>query len=87
MATIFPKLIETPVRLISRPELCELVGASYGSIFTWMRMGKFPLAREIGPGGRTCRVAWLESEVMDWIANRPQRRMKPLPQRIGGGAA
>ena len=64
------------IRLIYKPELLALVGVSYGSIFSWMRRGKFPLAREIGPGGRTCRIAWVESEIQDWLAARPPRRMK-----------
>jgi predicted DNA-binding transcriptional regulator AlpA len=67
------------IRLIFRPELLELIGVSYGSIFAWMRTGKFPLSREIGPGGRGTRIAWVESEVLEWLAARPQRRMKPPP--------
>jgi predicted DNA-binding transcriptional regulator AlpA len=79
-----------PIRLIFKPELLELIGVSYGSIFSWMRVGKFPMAREIGPGGRGTRIAWVESEVLDWLAARPQRRMKPplvkeLPNRTRRG--
>jgi predicted DNA-binding transcriptional regulator AlpA len=66
-----------PIRLIYKSELLELIGVSYGSIFSWMRAGKFPVAREIGPGGRGTRIAWIESEVHAWLAARPQRRMKP----------
>jgi predicted DNA-binding transcriptional regulator AlpA len=65
------------IRLIYKPELLRLIGVSYGSIFAWMRTGKFPLAREIGPGGRSTRIAWVEREVLDWLAARPQRRIKP----------
>jgi predicted DNA-binding transcriptional regulator AlpA len=65
------------IRLIFKPELLRLIGVSYGSIFSWMRAGKFPLAREIGPGGRATKIAWLEHEIMEWLAARPQRRMKP----------
>jgi predicted DNA-binding transcriptional regulator AlpA len=67
------------IRLIFKPELLRLVGASYSSIFSWMRCGKFPLAREIGPGGRSTKIAWVESEVMDWLAARPPRQIKPPP--------
>ena len=67
-----------PIRLIFKPELLALIGVSYGSIFTWMRDGRFPLARELGPpGGRSTRIAWIESEVLDWLAARPKRKMKP----------
>jgi predicted DNA-binding transcriptional regulator AlpA len=65
------------IRLIFKPELLELIGVSYGSIFSWMRAGKFPIAREIGPSGRGTRIAWVESEILEWLAARPQRRMKP----------
>jgi predicted DNA-binding transcriptional regulator AlpA len=64
------------IRLLYKPELLKLVGVSYGSIFSWMRAGKFPLAREIGPGGRSTRIAWIEQEVLDWLAARPQRRIR-----------
>jgi predicted DNA-binding transcriptional regulator AlpA len=77
-----------PIRLIFRPELLELIGVSYVSIHNWMRAGAFPLSRELGPtGGRSCKIAWIESEVMDWLTNRPQRRMKPPLPRDGGKAA
>jgi predicted DNA-binding transcriptional regulator AlpA len=67
------------IRLIFKPELLDLIGVSYGSIFSWMRVGKFPMSREIGPGGRGTRIAWIESEILEWLAARPQRRMKPPP--------
>jgi predicted DNA-binding transcriptional regulator AlpA len=72
-----------PIRLIFKPELLALIGVSYGSIFAWMRAGKFPLAREIGPGGRSCKIAWVESEVLAWLADRPVRRMKQPSQKDG----
>jgi predicted DNA-binding transcriptional regulator AlpA len=66
------------IRLIFKPELLELLHVSYSSIFGWMRAGKFPLPRVIGPGtGRTSRVAWYASEIQAWLASRPQRVMKP----------
>lgn len=68
-----------PVKLIFKAELLDMLGVSYGSIHAWMRAGKFPLAREIGPGGQTTRIAWREDEVMAWLDARPQRKIKPLP--------
>jgi predicted DNA-binding transcriptional regulator AlpA len=65
-------------RLIFKSELLRLIGVSYGSIFSWMRAGKFPLAIEIGPGGRSCKIAWIRTEVEEWLATRPRRRMKVL---------
>jgi predicted DNA-binding transcriptional regulator AlpA len=66
--------------LIFKPELLRLLGVSYASIFGWMRAGKFPLAREIGPGGRTTKIAWVRAEVEAWLAARPQRQLRPPPQ-------
>jgi predicted DNA-binding transcriptional regulator AlpA len=66
--------------LIFKNELLRLLGVSYGSIFAWMREGKFPLAREIGPGGRTTKIAWVRAEVEAWLAARPQRQLRPPPQ-------
>jgi predicted DNA-binding transcriptional regulator AlpA len=63
----------------SRQEVVALTTVCYGSLWAWMRDRKFPLAREIGPGGRRCRIAWLKSEVDDWLANRPQR----IPMTFG----
>jgi predicted DNA-binding transcriptional regulator AlpA len=70
--------------LIYKPELLAMVGASYGSIFDWMRRGKFPLAREIGPGGRSCKIAWVRSEVLEWLANRPQRQVRAPSEKSRG---
>jgi predicted DNA-binding transcriptional regulator AlpA len=71
------------IRLIYKPELLQLIGVSYGSIFAWMRTGKFPLAREIGPGGRSTRIAWVEREILDWLAVRPKRHIRPPPIAAG----
>ena len=58
-------------RLILRDELIDIVGVSYVTVWSWMRAGTFPRGRDIG--GRT---AWIESEIADWIASRPIRRLK-----------
>jgi prophage regulatory protein len=60
-----------PARFISKTEVLDRVGASYPSIWQWMRDGRFPRSRELGG-----KVAWLESEIEAWIVNRPVRRLK-----------
>jgi prophage regulatory protein len=60
-----------PARFLTKPEVLGRVGASYPSIWQWMREGKFPRSRELGG-----RAAWLESEIEAWIVNRPIRRLK-----------
>jgi prophage regulatory protein len=59
------------VRLISKPEVLDRVGVTYPTLWTWMRAGKFPRSRELGG-----KAAWIESEINEWIANRPVRRLK-----------
>ena len=58
-------------RLISKPEVLDRVGVTYPTLWVWMREGKFPRSRDLG--GKAC---WLESEINDWITNRPVRRLK-----------
>ena len=64
---------KTPMRLLSREEVSDLLGVTYVTIWMWMRDGKFPLGRSIGAGGKNCHVAWLADEVEDWIRSRPKR--------------
>ena len=63
-----------PDRLIYRPELTKRVGLSYPTIWKQMRNGTFPRGRAVG--GKT---AWLESEIDNWIAGLPERRLKGDP--------
>jgi len=49
----------------------EVTTLSYPAIWRKMQSGDFPRGREVG--GRTC---WLASEINDWIATRPVRRIK-----------
>jgi predicted DNA-binding transcriptional regulator AlpA len=62
------------VRLMSKLEVCDVVGVSFPTLWQWMRDGKFPRSRELG--GKTC---WLASEVEQWIIDRPVRRLKGDP--------
>ena len=52
-----------PMRL---PEVVQLTGVSRSTIYRWMANGEFPT--QISLGGKT--VAWLESDVDDWIQLR-----------------
>ncbi len=63
-----------PNRLIYRPELLRRIGLSYPTVWRMMREGKFPRGRAVG--GKT---AWLESEIDNWIAALPERRLKGDP--------
>jgi predicted DNA-binding transcriptional regulator AlpA len=59
------------VRLISKPEVLDRVGVTYPTLWSWMREGKFPRARELGG-----KAAWVGSEIERWIVALPTRRLK-----------
>lgn len=55
-------------RLIRRPEVERLTGLKRSVIYDLIQRGRFPK-----PVHLTDRaVAWPESEVLDWIGNRPR---------------
>ena len=72
MSTAQPK---TPIKLLSKSQMLELVGVSYSSIWNWIVDGTFPPGRALSEGKRG-RIMWVESEVQDWIASRPVRLPK-----------
>jgi predicted DNA-binding transcriptional regulator AlpA len=73
---------KAPVRLLSRAEVTDLAGVTYVALWGWIRDGKFPPGRSIGSGPKA-HVAWIESEVEDWIRSRPKR----IPKGFKGSAA
>jgi len=56
-----------PDRFIRLPELRQITGLSDTSIWRYEKAGRFPRRRAIGPNA----VAWLESEIQDWVSDRP----------------
>lgn len=56
----------TSNRFLRQPEVLERIGVSWVTILRWEKQGLFPRRRKIGPR----LVAWLESEVDQWIADR-----------------
>lgn len=57
-------------KVLRRPEVERLTGLSRSRIYELMDGGRFP--RPINLGGRA--VAWLESEVGDWLKRRVAER-------------
>lgn len=57
-------------RLIRRKEVQAKTGLGASSIYALMKEGKFPLAIELSER----RVAWLEAEIDQWIAERIANR-------------
>lgn len=56
----------TKPRLIRRAEVIARVGLSKQTIYNRISAGEFPRSISIGGG----RVAWLESDIDNWIAGR-----------------
>lgn len=54
-------------RFLREPEVLKLVGVSKVTLRRWEEAGLFPKRYKLGPHS----VAWKESEVLAWIANRP----------------
>jgi len=59
-----------PDRLISLPEVKEIVGIGKTMIYRKMREGSFP--QPCKPGGASSR--WSEREVRGWVAEQLARR-------------
>lgn len=59
-------LATTGIRLIMMKKLLERVPYSKVHIYRLMEQGKFPRAVPVGAQ----RVAWVETEIDDWIAKR-----------------
>lgn len=54
--------------LIGIYKVTKVTSLSKASIYRLMKIGRFPKAKELIPGGR--RVAWRLSEVEAWMASR-----------------
>jgi len=51
---------------LKRSEVVALVGLGFTSIWRMEKAGKFPARKRLSPG----RVAWLRSEVDEWVHGR-----------------
>jgi predicted DNA-binding transcriptional regulator AlpA len=60
-----------PPRLLSKSEVCTIAGASFPTVWAWMRQGAFPRSRVVGG-----RSMWLSSEIEAWMHALPPRRLK-----------
>ena len=54
--------------LLPLPEVVRLTNLCQAEIYARMKLGTFPLARQLG----VRRVAWPAAEVLDWIAALPK---------------
>ena len=60
---------QTVERLLSRKQVRELVGLSFAHMDRLTKQGRFPKPIKLTDAIRG-RVAYLESEIIDWIAKR-----------------
>lgn len=58
------------MRLIKLKEVLHMTGLSRATIYRFMSAGGFPM--KVGLGGNS--VAWVESEVEDWISEKIGKR-------------
>lgn len=63
-------MTDKSTRLISINEVVNKVGGSKSWIYSLIRSGDFPRSVPLGPR----KVAWLESEVDEWIQQRVTKR-------------
>ena len=71
--------------LLRRPEVEARTGLSRSTLYDWMKRGEFPQSVKLGAR----LVAWRESDIADWLENRPARdsnspvhlRAKAQPRR------
>lgn len=57
-------------RLLRLPQVMNKTGLKRSQIYTYMGKGDFPKSIKIGPSS----VAWLESEIDEWINKKMNNR-------------
>ncbi|MCX8965986.1 AlpA family transcriptional regulator [Erwinia psidii] len=60
----------TSYRLMRLAQVTEKTGLKRSQIYAYMKSGCFPKSIKIGPSS----VAWLESEIDEWIAQQLNKR-------------
>jgi predicted DNA-binding transcriptional regulator AlpA len=60
-----------PLRLLSLAEVCQLLGVSRVTVWTWQMQGRFPRSRNLN--GQT---RWFAHEVEQFLSRLPTTRLK-----------
>lgn len=60
----------TSYRLLRLSQILDKTGLKRSQIYSYMKSGDFPKSIKIGPSS----VAWLESEVDEWINEKMKKR-------------
>jgi predicted DNA-binding transcriptional regulator AlpA len=75
-----PDLVPGDVRFLSKQEVLAKVNVSAQTLWSWIKQGRFPAARQYGDGrGRRSKIGWLSSEVDAWMLSAPRRIPKGHP--------
>lgn len=53
-------------RIIRWDEVLQITGAARSTVYLWVKQGKFPKPRKLGPRA----AGWKSSEIHDWIHSR-----------------
>jgi predicted DNA-binding transcriptional regulator AlpA len=73
-----------PVRLLGKPEILQITGVTFPTVWAWMRRNQFPRCYVIGRGSNSKSV-WRSDEVDQWLAGlslRPLKGDAPSDQKI-----
>jgi len=68
--------IKPAPKFLRMKHLVEVTGLSRAYIYRLAQEGRFPKSFEIVKGSKA--IAWLESEVVDWMEERLKERSKPV---------
>jgi predicted DNA-binding transcriptional regulator AlpA len=63
---------EPALVLLSKAEVLRRVPVSWPTIWNWIRQGRFPKPRALGPN----KTVWLESDINEWVKAQPIRSYK-----------
>jgi len=69
---------DTPIRFIRLPEVLRITGISRSLVYKLQAEGKFPRGVKLG----AISVAWVESEVQAWCAQRIAERDASAVSRL-----
>jgi prophage regulatory protein len=58
-------------RLLDKQEVCNIVGATFPTVWAWMQKGDFPRSRIVGGKSK-----WFSSDIEEWMRNLPIRKLK-----------
>jgi prophage regulatory protein len=67
------QLEHPPLVFLSKAQVLKKVPVTAPTLWAWVRAGKFPKPRGLGPN----KTVWVEAEVDAWMQAQPTREYKP----------